>query len=171
MTVEQLETQASHVKDSKTSQVVSFGLGKEEYGVNIMIVQEIILMGRITQVPEVPAYLLGVINLRGNVIPIVNLRKRFGLPEREADDETRIVVVNLEGRTVGIVVDRVNEVLRISKDQISSSPPSISSLGQEYILGLARLDTRLLILLDMDRILGASEDHAIARAQGKGPVS
>lgn len=151
------QTQSTLMKDSDTFQVVSFGLGKEEYGVNIMIVQEIILMGRITQVPEVPEFLLGVINLRGNVIPIVDLRKRFGLAEKSHDDETRIVVVNLDGWTVGIVVDTVNEVLRISQEQVSSAPPSICSLGTEYLLGLARLENRLLILLDMEKILGSKE--------------
>lgn len=156
-TSEPSQTQQSLLQDGKTFQVVSFGLGKEEYGVNIMMVQEIILLGTITQVPEVADYILGVINLRGNVIPIVNLRKRFGLPEQESTDDTRIVVINLEGRTVGIIVDQVSEVLRISQEQISAAPPSLCTMGREYILGLAKLSSKLLILLDMERILGNDE--------------
>lgn len=143
-------------KDARTYQVVSFRLGEEEYGVDIMIVQEIILPGNITQVPEVPEYVLGVINLRGNVIPILNLRQRFGMPERAATDETRIVVINLRGRTVGVVVDGVSEVLRIVRDDVSPTPPSLHTAGKDYIQGLARRGQRLLILLDMERLLGTT---------------
>ncbi|MFN9442310.1 MAG: chemotaxis protein CheW, partial [Planctomycetota bacterium] len=101
-------------QDGRTFQVVSFRLADEEYGVDIMTVQEIILYGCITQVPEVPEHVLGVINLRGNVIPILNLRRRFGMPDQPANDATRIVVMDLQGRTVGVVVDGVSEVLRLS---------------------------------------------------------
>lgn len=149
--------------DGAPVQVVSFLLGSEEYGINIMMVQEIILPGRITQVPEAPKFLLGVINLRGNVIPVVNLRCRFGMPETEATEETRIVVVDLEGRTIGIVVDAVSEVLNILPEQISPAPPCISSPGTEYLQGLARLKDRLLILLDMTKILGDDSEIAIPR--------
>jgi purine-binding chemotaxis protein CheW len=143
--------------DGKTFQVVSFRIGEEEYGVDIMAVQEIILVGCITQVPEVPEHVLGVINLRGNVIPIMNLRRRFGMPDQPSDESTRIVVMNLGGRTVGAVVDGVNEVLRLSHDEISSTPPSLGGAGKDYVLGLARRKERLLILLDMARLLGGSE--------------
>jgi purine-binding chemotaxis protein CheW len=141
------------LEDGKSFQVVSFRLGGEEYGVDIMIVQEIILLGRITQVPEVPDHVLGVINLRGTVIPIINLRSRFGMPEQSTTDETRIVVINIAGRTVGMVVDGVNEVLRLSRDDISTTPQSLNEGGREYVQGLARLEDRLLILLDMSRLL------------------
>ena len=144
-------------KDGKTFQVVSFRLGEEEYGVDIMTVQEIILVGCITQVPEVPEHVLGVINLRGNVIPILNLRARFGMPEQAANDATRIVVMNLNGRTVGVVVDGVSEVLRLSHDDISPTPPSLVGAGKDYVKGLARRKERLLVLLDMARLLVGSE--------------
>ena len=144
-------------QDTHTSQVVSFRLGEEEYGVDIMTVQEIILLGCITQVPEVPDHVLGVINLRGNVIPILNLRRRFGMPDQEPEDETRIVVMNLNGRTVGVVVDGVSEVLRLSLDDISPPPQSLSGVGKEYINGLAHNGERLLILLNMARLLGGGE--------------
>jgi len=143
--------------DGKTFQVVSFRIGDEEYGVDIMAVQEIILVGCITQVPEVPEHVLGVINLRGNVIPIMNLRRRFGMADQPSDESTRIVVMNLGGRTVGAVVDGVNEVLRLSHEEISATPATLGGAGKDYVLGLARRKDRLLILLDMARLLGGSE--------------
>ncbi|MGC6487034.1 MAG: chemotaxis protein CheW [Planctomycetota bacterium] len=148
---------AAAVGEGQSSQVVSFCLGDEEYGVDIMTVQEIILFGCITQVPEVPDHVLGVINLRGNVIPILNLRRRFGMPDQPAEDATRIVVMNLNGRTVGVVVDGVNEVLRLSEDEVSPTPQSLSGAGKDYVTGLARRGERLLILLDMARLLGSGE--------------
>ena len=155
-------------QDRHSSQVVSFRLGEEEYGVNIMTVQEIILVGCITQVPEVPEHVLGVINLRGNVIPILNLRRRFGMPDQAADDATRIVVMNLNGRTVGVVVDGVSEVLRLSNDDVSATPQSLSGPGKDYITGLAHSGERLLILLDMARLLGGGELGEITNQASKG---
>lgn len=155
-------------QDSLGSQVVSFRLGEEEYGVNIMTVQEIILLGCITQVPEVPEHVLGVINLRGNVIPILNLRRRFGMPEQEPEDATRIVVMNLNGRTVGVVVDAVSEVLRLTDDDVSPTPQSLSGAGKDYITGLAQSGERLLILLDMARLLGGNELGVITNQISKG---
>lgn len=136
-----------------TMQLVSFQLGQEEYGVEITKVQEIILMGEITRVPQTPPYIKGLINLRSTVIPIVDLRLRFGLPEQPTTDETRIMVVNVRGKTVGIVVDAVNEVLRISREQIAPPPPAVSGPGREYLTGLVRLNKGLLILLDIDKLL------------------
>ena len=153
--------------DVKSSQVVSFCLGEEEYGVDIMTVQEIILYGCITQVPEVPEHVLGVINLRGNVIPILNLRRRFGMPDQAPEDATRIVVMNLNGRTVGVVVDGVNEVLRLGEDEVSPTPQSLSGAGKDYITGLARRGERLLILLDMARLLGSGELGEVTKSLKK----
>ncbi len=143
-----------------TMQLVSFRLGPEEYGVEITKVQEIILMGEITRVPQTPDYIKGLINLRSTVIPIVDLRLRFGLEPQAATDETRIMVINVRGKTIGIIVDAVSEVLRISHDQIAPPPPTIAGLGREYLTGLVKLDSRLLILLDIDKIL--AEEHSAA---------
>jgi purine-binding chemotaxis protein CheW len=142
-------------------QLVSFRLAQEEYGVEITKVQEIILMGEITRVPETPDYIMGLINLRSTVIPIVDLRLRFGLPQEEVTDETRIMVVNVAGKTVGIIVDAVSEVLRISSDQIAPPPPTVAGLGREYLTGLVKSANRLLILLDIDKILGHEETRAL----------
>lgn len=136
-----------------TMQVVSFRLANEEYGIEITKVQEIILVGEITKVPQTPKYIKGLINLRSTVIPIVDLRLRFGMPEDAVGDETRIMVMNVAGKTIGIIVDAVSEVLRISRDQIAPPPPTVCCQGREYLTGLAKLEKRLLILLDVERIL------------------
>ena len=140
-----------------TMQLVSFQLAEEEYGIEITRVQEIILMGEITRVPQTPDYIKGLINLRNTVIPIVDLRLRFGLPRQAPGDDTRIMVMNVCGKTVGIIVDAVSEVLRVSEEQISAPPPTVAGLGREYLTGLVKLDKRLLILLDIEKILGKAE--------------
>ncbi len=134
-------------------QLVSFRLADEEYGIEIKKVREIILVGEITRVPQTPPYVKGLINLRSTVIPIIDLKLRFGLPETAPTDETRIVVANVNGKTIGVIVDAVSEVLRISKDQIAPPPPTVAGLGREYLVGLARLKERLLILLDIEKIM------------------
>jgi purine-binding chemotaxis protein CheW len=136
-----------------TLQIVSFRLGGEEYGVEITRVKEIILLGEITRVPQTPAYIRGLINLRNNVIPVVDLRLRFGMPDQAPSEETRIMIVHVAGRTLGLIVDAVNEVLRVERDRIAPPPPAVVSLGKDYLTGLVQLEQRLLILLDLDRIL------------------
>ena len=152
-TVEGVAKDSWQTDSTGTMQLVSFQLGHEEYGVEITKVQEIILMGEITQVPQTPEYIKGLINLRSTVIPIVDLRLRFGLDEQPATDDTRIMVINVGGKTMGIIVDAVSEVLRIANDQVAPPPPTIAGLGKEYLVGLAKLENRLLILLDIDRIM------------------
>jgi len=150
----------SRAQGSHSIQLVGFRLAGEEYGVEITKVQEIILLGEITRLPETPPYVKGLINLRNRVIPVVDLRLRFGLPEQASSDETRIVVVNVAGRTVGIIVDAVSEVLRISREEISP-PPAVAGLGREYLSGLVKRDQGLLILLDIDKILSPQEQEAV----------
>lgn len=145
----------------KPSQIVTFRLANEEYGVDITRVQEIILLGEITRVPEVPDYIEGVINLRGNVIPIIDLRKRFRMATVERNDETRIIVVNVESKVLGVVVDAVSEVLRVAQAELEPPPASIVGLGKEYLKGLIKLDKRLLILLEIETILNI-EQKALA---------
>ncbi len=136
-----------------TMQLVSFRLADEEYGIEIKKVREIILLGEITRVPQTPIYVKGLINLRSTVIPIIDLKLRFGLPETEATDQTRIMVANVGGKTIGVIVDAVSEVLRISQEQIAPPPPTVAGLGREYLVGLAKLKDRLLILLDIEKIV------------------
>jgi purine-binding chemotaxis protein CheW len=148
-------------ESSGSMQLVSFRLAQEEYGIEITKVQEIILVGEITRMPQTPEFIKGLINLRNTVIPIVDLRLRFGLAQEEPTDETRIMVVNVSGKTIGIIVDAVSEVLRISHEQIAPPPPTVAGLGQAYLTGLVKLPKRLLILLDIDRILGDPEAAAM----------
>ncbi len=148
---------------ASTMQLVSFRLAQEEYGIEITKVQEIILMGEITRVPQTPPYIKGLINLRSTVIPIVDLRLRFGLPSQDPTDDTRIMVVNVGGKTIGIIVDAVSEVLRVSQDQIAPPPATVSGLGRDYLTGLVKLENRLLILLHIDRLF-SEEDVAAAMA-------
>ncbi|EAQ81443.1 chemotaxis protein CheW [Blastopirellula marina] len=150
-------TSGARGESANSMQLVSFRLAQEEYGIEITRVQEIILMGEITRVPQTPDFIKGLINLRNTVIPIVDLRRRFGLSEEKPSDETRIMVMNVAGKTIGIIVDAVSEVLRIAKDQIAPPPPTVAGLGRDYLTGLVKLDKRLLILLDMDKILTCSE--------------
>jgi purine-binding chemotaxis protein CheW len=142
-------------------QLVSFTIGQEEFGLDIQSIQEINRMVEITRVPNSPEFVSGVINLRGKVIPIIDLRKRFGFPPKESDRNTRIIVVELGSMVVGFVVDSVSEVLRIPKS-ITEPPPSIvAGIGSEYITAVAKLENRLLILLDLERILLKKEKQQL----------
>ena len=145
-------------------QLVSFTLGDEEFGVDILKVQEINRVIEITKIPKSPEFVDGVVNLRGKVIPVISLRKRFGLPEKEDDKSTRIVVVEIGGKIVGFMVDSVSEVLRIPASTIEPPPPLVAGIDAEYIEGVGKLEDRLLILLDLDKILSSSEFNQLKRA-------
>ncbi|WP_337174095.1 chemotaxis protein CheW [Paludisphaera sp.] len=147
--------------DNPVLQFVGFRLGDEDYAIAITKIQEIILMKPITRLPQAPPYIEGLINLRGAVIPVVNLRKRFDLPPREIDDETRTIVVNVHDKTVGCVVDAVTRVMRINRDQIQASPLASAGESCRYVSGLARLDERLLIMLDVEKLLHLDDATAV----------
>ncbi|MFH1372578.1 MAG: chemotaxis protein CheW [bacterium] len=138
-------------------QLVSFNIGTEEFGVDILKVQEINRMVEITKVPQTPHFVEGVINLRGKVIPIVDLRKRFNLETKEYDKNTRIVVVDIVGNIMGMVVDSVSEVLRLPSNTIEPPPEIATGINSEYIKGVAKLEDRLLIFLDLSKVIDVSE--------------
>ncbi len=138
-------------------QLVSFMIGNEEFGVDILKVQEINKLVQITKVPNAPHFVEGVINLRGRIIPIIDLRTRLGLPKKEYDKNTRIIVIELNENTIGFIVDAVNEVLRISGSIIEPPPQISKGINTEYITAVAKLEDRLLILLDLENLLTAEE--------------
>lgn len=135
-------------------QLVTFSLGTEEFGVDIMRVQEIIRIPPITRVPKAPNYVEGVINLRGNVIPVVNLRVRFGMPTGEETDLSRIVVLQVNGKVFGVRVDGVTEVLRLESESIEPPPPVALGMDSNFIRGVGKIGERLLILLNLDQLMG-----------------
>ena len=157
-------------------QLVVFDLAGEHYGVDISTVREIIQMQTVTRVPGSASFVEGMINLRGIVIPVVDLRKRFGLDSAEHDKDTRIMVMHCKGQDIGMIVDSVTEVLRIQSDSIEppSSVVTSSDSDSEYLLGTAKLTDRLIILLDTDRLLSSGDKTVIAnlasRKEAKDPI-
>ena len=145
-------------RDADLLQLVTFNIAEEEFGVDILSVQEIIRLMQVTHVPRAPACIEGVINLRGKVIPVIDMRKRFNLPAVERDSHTRIIVMEFgSAKIVGFLVDAVSEVLRIPASTVESAPAVVSGVGSEYIKGVGKLDDRLLILLDLDRLLAGMD--------------
>jgi purine-binding chemotaxis protein CheW len=136
-------------------QLVSFKIGKEEYGVDILNVQEINKMTQITKVPNAPEFVEGVINLRGRVIPVIDLRTRLNLAKKEHDKDTRIIIVEVDNATVGFIVDAVSEVLRIPVSITEAPPAIVAGIDSEFIKSVGKLEDRLLILIDLNKILSA----------------
>ena len=143
-------------------QLVIFTLGEEHYGVDISTVESTIKMQPITCVPRTPDFVEGVTNLRGKVLPVIDLRKRFGLPAKDLSKESRIIVTNINQTEVGMIVDGVSEVLNLP-DGASEPPPSlVSNVDAAFISGIAKIDQRLVILLDLNRVLSTQENARLA---------
>jgi purine-binding chemotaxis protein CheW len=140
-------------------QLVIFQMGAELYGVDISRVHEIIRLQAITRVPRAPSFVEGVINLRGKVIPVVDLRRRFGLPMADHTRASRIVVVEVGDQVVGIIVDGVSEVLRVNTATIEPPSPVVAGIDSEYLQGIAKLPERLVILLDLERAIDVSQSE------------
>ena len=140
-----------------TQQFLTFALGGEEYGVEILKIQEIKGFSAITPLPNAPAYVKGVLNLRGTIVPIVDLRKKFGLPGVEYTKFTVIVVVQVQGQTMGFVVDAVSDVLTVTGTDIQATPDLHGQVDTSCLTGLAKAGEKLVILLDIDKVLMAAE--------------
>lgn len=154
----------NRLDEQTESQLVVFDLSSQAYGVDIGTVREIIRIQHITRVPRTLEYVDGVINLRGKVIPVVDLRKRFSLEVGEETRDNRIVVVDVGDQDIGLVVDAVAEVLRITKDSIEAPSTVITNAETDYLLGIVKLESRLIILLDLQRLLSEEELGLITQA-------
>jgi purine-binding chemotaxis protein CheW len=146
------------------NQIVVFEVGMEQFGVGISSVESIIKIQPITKLPHTQDFVEGVTNLRGKVLPILNLRKRFGLAAREMDKNSRIIVVSLDQTEVGLIVDEVSEVLTVPEGAVEPAPALTISVDSNFITGIAKLDRRLIILLDLRKVLSAQEVEHLAQA-------
>jgi purine-binding chemotaxis protein CheW len=160
--------QAVRVMAEKEGKYLTFTLAEEEYGIGILKIKEIIGLKPITTVPQTPEFVKGVINLRGKVIPVVDLRLRFGMDAIDYTERTCIIVVEVDGQTgtiqIGIVVDSVSEVLNIREEEIEDTPTFGAKLNTDYILGMAKMEGGVKILLDIDKVLSDQEIAQLEKA-------
>jgi len=140
------------ISSTQTKQYVVFKLLSEEYGIDIQKVTTIEQVKPIARVPKTPKYLTGVLNLRGEIIPIIDLRTRFNLPETEINEETRIIIIKTEGVSIGLTVDTVVEVLQLSEESIENVSGFSKELSQDYILGVGKVDDRIVTLLNIEKL-------------------
>lgn len=152
----------------RQSRWVTFSLDGETYGVNVMQVQEVLKLTEVAPVPGAPDYVLGIINLRGNVVTVVDTRRLFGLPPRDSDDATRIVILEVDGQVVGILVDSVAEVFELDPSRVETAPTVGSEEGSRYIQGVYSQDDRLVVLVDVSRLLAGDRSGEPAGATGGG---
>ena len=148
----------------ETEHLATFQLDREEYGLPVRLVQEIIRVSQITQVPRAPRAIKGVINLRGRIIPVIDLRRQLGLGDVELQRATRIVVVTFEGRLLGLLVDSAQQVLRVPVSSIEAAPEEVVEIDSNYIRGVAKLEDRLIILIDLATVLARELEEAGAPA-------
>ena len=155
-------THAAEAASDPITQWVTFRLENEKYGINVMRVQEVLRMTEIAPVPGAPDYVLGIINLRGNVVTVIDTRRRFGLVEKEADDATRIVIIEAENQVVGILVDSVAEVAELRGSEIETAPNVGNDESSKYIQGVSNQQQELLILVDVNKLLDEEEWDEVA---------
>lgn len=156
-TIEKNEIEEDTMKD----QYLTFFVGDETFGFSIEYVTEIVGIQSITAVPDMQGYVKGVINLRGSVIPVLDIRLRFGIEEKEYDERTCIIVVQMEELSVGLIVDIVNEVTNIPESKVSPAPKVYGGSGAQYIQGMGKLDDKVVILLDITKLLSADDQNII----------
>jgi purine-binding chemotaxis protein CheW len=161
---EQAAAEITEELQQKAGKYLTFVLAEEEYGLEILKVREIIGMMDITAVPRTPDFVKGVINLRGKVIPVVDLRLKFGMSEVERTEETCVIVVNVGDVEMGIIVDKVSEVLDIVAEDIEDSPAFGADVDTNFILGMGKSNDRVTILLDIDKVLSGMDAVAAATA-------
>jgi purine-binding chemotaxis protein CheW len=154
---------------AKDLQIVGFRVGRETFGVPISLVHEIVRVPEITAVPDAPTYVEGVINLRGRIVPVVDLRKRFGQKEINGNKKNRILVAEVEGKMVGLMVDAASEVLKLPPSEVDLPPSVVDEANQNYVTGVGKVNGRLIILVDLTKIVRGNELRRlseIAEAEG-----
>ncbi len=149
--------------NESTIQWVTFRLDGEKYGINVVQVQEVLRITEIAPVPGAPDYVLGIINLRGNVVTVIDTRNRFGLPSKDTDDDSRIVIIETDEHAIGILVDSVAEVVDLYESEIESAPNVGKAEGSRYIQGVVSRDNQLLILVDLNRFLSDDEQDMLGK--------
>ena len=154
-----------HAKAEQELQLVTFRLANEEYGLPITKVQEINRLVPVTKLPQTPSFMEGIINLRGRIIPVIDLRKRFAMAVTAHDDDTRIIIVEINGQILGVTVDAVTEVVRLSTSNIEP-PPATVAVDLQYIDGVGKMDERLIILLNIDKVLTDQEERTVKQISG-----
>jgi len=152
---------------SKILQLVGFKVEREFFGVQIAAVKEIVRVPQITPVPDTPDFVEGVINLRGRVVPVIDMRKRIGAPPVERKKENRVLILELDGKIVGITVDSASEIIKLPEDAIEPPPEIVSCLGGEYVTGVGKLKERLIVLLDLARLLSPEEMKKVEVVVGR----
>ena len=145
------------------AQFVAFRIENQTYAFRIEQIQEIVILSQITRTPQVPDYVEGVANLRGSIIPIVNLRKLFGLEPKPIDADTRTIVVNVGKRTIGCTVDTVTQVVRIAQDAVHAAPETVTGHGASYISGFARVQEQLIVLLEVEELLDPQKLEQVSK--------
>lgn len=155
------------VPEERLNKYLTFALGSEEYGLEILKVREIIGLMEITRVPRMPDFVRGVINLRGKIIPVIDLRLKFGMNEQEDTKETCIIVVDLEDLLIGVVVDKVSEVLDIIADKIEEAPDFGINVDTEFILGVGKCDDNVVMILDIAKVLTTDDINRLLQSGGE----
>jgi len=145
------------IKKKREFQFVEFSIEDELFGINIMNIQEINMVSEITKIPKAPYFVEGIINLRGKVIPVIDIRKRFNLPEKPYDKDTRILVTNLNEKVLSFIVDSVNEVNAITTDNIENPPAYLENVDTKFVTGIAKLEDRIVIILDLNEMFTEEE--------------
>lgn len=160
----------AEVKPKEEYQLVVFAVGDEEFGVEISQVREIVRLVQITYLPKAPDFIEGVVNLRGQVLAVIDLAKRLGISSKPRGETTRIIVVEVGGNTLGMIVDSVSEVLRLSSEYVEEVPSLVETeVAEQYIRGVGKLKDRLLVLLDLNKILTSEEVQHVERVVSKAP--
>jgi purine-binding chemotaxis protein CheW len=154
---------ATAVAVAQNNEFLTFTLGKEEYGIDILKVQEIRSYEAVTTIANAPEFIKGIVNLRGTIVPIVDMRIKFRLSEFDYDQFTVVIILNVAGRVVGMVVDSVSDVITLSSEQVRPAPNFSARFDTQYILGLGTVDKRMLILVDIEKLM-TSEDMALVDA-------